>query len=128
MSPVKKFTLAVSLFFIHAISHSASIQGAGSSAAKPLYEKWAESYQQNSSVDISYQPIGSSAGIKKIKEQAVDFGASDVALTPQDLEASHLIQFPSAISGVVPVVNLNGVKSGELKLTGELLAQEADRH
>lgn len=122
MSHVAKSIFGLLLFLAHTLSHSASIQGAGSSAAKPLYEKWAEAYQQNSGVDIGYQPVGSSAGIKKIKEQAVDFGASDVALTPQDLQASHLIQFPSAISGVVPVVNLTGVRSGELKLTGELLA------
>lgn len=98
------------------------VSGAGSSAAKPLYEKWAEAYTQKTGVGVDYQPVGSSGGIKKIKEKSVDFGASDVALTAQDLLASQMIQFPSAISGVVPVVSIPGVRSGELKLTGELLA------
>ena len=116
-----QFTFSLALLLIQASSFAQSIQGAGSSAAKPLYEKWSEAYYQKSKVEIIYQPIGSSAGIKKIKEHAVDFGASDVALSPEDLQSSQLIQFPSAISGVVPVINIAGIKSGELKLTGELL-------
>ena len=101
---------------------AADVTGAGSSAAAPLYNKWAEYFKTKNSVSIDYQPLGSSAGLKKIKENTIDFGASDVALSAEDLKKNHLIQFPSAISGVVPVINLPGVKSGELKLTGEILA------
>ena len=96
--------------------------GAGSSAAAPLYNKWAEAYNKKTGATLEYQPVGSSAGIKQIKAKSVDFGASDVAMTVADLKQEKLIQFPSAISGVVPVVNLPGVKAGDLKLTGEALA------
>lgn len=98
------------------------ITGAGSSAAAPLYTKWAATYQQQSGTALKYQVVGSSAGIKQIKARAVGFGASDVALSREDLQKEKLICFPSAISGVVPVINIPGVKSGELQLTGELLA------
>ena len=98
------------------------ITGAGSSAAAPLYTKWAATYQQQTGTALKYQVVGSSAGIKQIKARAVGFGASDVALSREDLQKEKLICFPSAISGVVPVINLPGVKSGELQLTGKLLA------
>jgi phosphate transport system substrate-binding protein len=98
------------------------ITGAGSSAAAPLYTKWAATYQKQSGTTLKYQMIGSSAGIKQIKARAVGFGASDVALRSEELQKEKLICFPSAISGVVPVVNIPSVKSGELQLTGELLA------
>ncbi|NMM26699.1 MAG: phosphate ABC transporter substrate-binding protein PstS [Glaciimonas sp.] len=98
------------------------IAGAGSSAAKPLYEKWAEVYTQRTNVKIAYAPVGSSKGLLQIRQRTVDFGASDVALTAADLKKDRLINFPSAISGVVPVVNLAGIKPGALLLTGEVLA------
>lgn len=100
----------------------AEIQGSGSSAAAPLYQKWADAYSKNGGTTITYQASGSSAGIKKIKENSVEFGASDAALSQADLKKDKLIQFPSAISGVVPVINLPGIKSAELRLTGEILA------
>ena len=103
-------------------ARAADITGAGSSAAKPLYNLWAEEYAKSGNPKLSYQPVGSSAGIKQIKERAVDFGASDVAMSLEDRKANKLICFPSAISGVVPIVNLPGVKTGELQLTGEVLA------
>jgi len=95
---------------------------AGSSAAAPLYQTWGEAYAKTSGILLDYKPIGSSAGIQQIKAREVDFGASDIALSPADLKKAQLLQFPVAISGVVPVVNLPGVKSGELRLTGEVLA------
>lgn len=101
---------------------AAPVSGAGSSAAAPLYNKWAETYSKKAGTTLEYQPVGSSAGIKQIKAKSVDFGASDVAMASADLKQDKLIQFPSAISGVVPVVNLPGIKTGELKLTGEVLA------
>lgn len=115
------------LFFLIVVTASlqsfgADISGAGSSAAKPIYNQWADAYQRRSGVRVNYDPVGSSSGIKKIKTGTIDFGASDVTLTMEDAEKSQLFCFPSAISGVVPVVNLPGLKAGELKLTGELLA------
>lgn len=107
---------------LSAPASAVEITGAGSSAAKPLYTKWADAYGRSVDATLNYQPIGSSAGIKKIKERAVDFGASDVALSADDLKKDKLICFPSAISGVVPVFNLPGVRAGELRLTGEVLA------
>ena len=98
------------------------INGAGSSAAKPLYVQWAEHYSHSADARLNYQSVGSSAGIKQIKERAVDFGASDVALPLEDLKREKLICFPSAISGVVPIVHLAGLKNGQLRLTGEILA------
>ncbi|MEB0139208.1 MULTISPECIES: phosphate ABC transporter substrate-binding protein PstS [unclassified Undibacterium] len=98
------------------------IQGAGSSAAAPLYQKWAQAYTKNNSDQLNYEPAGSSAGIKKIKENQVDFGASDVAMSRADLKKAKLIQFPSAISGVVIAINVPGIRSGELRLDGTVLA------
>ncbi len=101
---------------------AAEITGAGSSAAAPIYTKWAGYYAQKGGPTLNYQPVGSSGGIKQIKAGAVDFGASDVALSKEELQKEKLICFPSAISGVVPVVNLPGIKAGQVQLTGEILA------
>ncbi|MET3108841.1 phosphate transport system substrate-binding protein [Oxalobacteraceae bacterium GrIS 2.11] len=103
-------------------SSAESVSGAGSSAAMPLYHSWAGAYVQKTGVAVAYDAVGSSAGIKKIKEKSVDFGASDVAMSNEDLQKSQMIQFPSAISGIVPIVNLPGIRSGEVKLTGQILA------
>jgi phosphate transport system substrate-binding protein len=98
------------------------VTGAGSSAAAPLYSKWANVYQQQNGMTIHYQPIGSSGGTRQIKARAISFGGSDVALSREEREKEKLVCFPSAISGVVPVINIPGVKSGDLLLTGELLS------
>ena len=98
------------------------ITGAGSSAAKPLYTKWAEMYNQRNKIKLTYQATGSADGIAQAKAKSVDFGASDLPLSQDELKKERLINFPSAISGVVPVVNLPDVKNGELRLTGEILA------
>lgn len=108
-------------FQLSAVAENA-ISGAGSSAAAPLYAKWADAYNKKTKIGMAYQPVGSSAGIKQIKAKTVDFAGSDVAMSVADLKRDDLIQFPSAISGVVPVVNLPGIATGKLKLTGELLA------
>ncbi|MES2049049.1 MAG: phosphate ABC transporter substrate-binding protein PstS [Pseudomonadota bacterium] len=104
-------------------AQAANTTGAGSSAAAPLYNKWAEAYNKKTGLTLEYQAVGSSAGIKQIKARSVDFGASDVAMSVADLKHEKLIQFPSAISGVVPVVNLPNIKMGELKLDGDTLAE-----
>ncbi|MFZ6742270.1 phosphate ABC transporter substrate-binding protein PstS [Undibacterium sp. JH2W] len=113
--------LPLALLLTPVISH-ADIQGSGSSAAAPLYQKWADAYSKNGGPTIAYQASGSSAGIKKIKENTVEFGASDAAMSQAELKKEKLIQFPSAISGVVPVINLPGIKTADLRLTGEVLA------
>lgn len=110
-----------------ALTRAADIMGAGSSAASPLYKKWAEAYKEKTSMTLDYQPVGSSAGLKQIKARTVDFGASDVAQTAAELKKENLIQFPSAISGVVPVINLPGVRARDLKLSGELLSRIFER-
>ena len=101
---------------------ASDITGAGASFPAPIYSKWADAYHKATGSKVNYQSIGSSGGIKQINAKTVDFGASDMPLTPEQLEKDGLQQFPTVIGGVVPVVNVPGVKPGELKLTGEILA------
>lgn len=99
-----------------------SISGAGATFPYPLYAKWANRYNQSKGLKITYQGVGSGGGIAQIKAKTVDFGASDEPLTAEELEKEGLIQFPMVMGGVVPVVNLQGVQKGKLRLTPELLA------
>jgi phosphate transport system substrate-binding protein len=115
------FLIVCALFIARSVL-ALDINGAGSTAAMPLYVKWAEHYSHLEDTRLNYQGVGSSAGIKQIKGMAVNFGASDVALPAEDLKKEKLICFPSAISGVVPIVHLKGLKNGQLKLTGDILA------
>lgn len=96
--------------------------GAGASFPQPVYAKWAEAYSKATGVRINYQSIGSSAGLKQIAAKTVDFGASDMPLKDEELAKGGYIQFPTVMGGVVPVVNIAGVKAGEMKLTGDVLA------
>lgn len=99
-----------------------SLNGAGATFPYPVYSKWAYKYQEIDGVQVNYQSIGSGGGIQQIKKSTVDFGASDAPLTSDELNKFGLIQFPMIMGGVVPVVNLSGIKPGELKLTPDLLA------
>ena len=101
---------------------AADITGAGATFPYPIYAKWAEEYKKASGNGLNYQSIGSGGGIKQIKAKTVDFGASDMPLKAEELESEGLMQFPAIMGGVVPVVNLDGVTPGQLKLTGEVLA------
>ena len=101
---------------------AADITGAGATFPYPLYSKWAEAYKAKTGVGLNYQSIGSGGGIKQITAKTVDFGASDAPLTADQLEKDGLVQFPMVMGGVVPVYKLDGVKPGELRLTGALLA------
>ena len=101
---------------------AAEVTGAGATFPAPIYAKWADAYHKATGNKINYQSIGSGGGIKQITAKTVDFGASDMPLTPDVLQKGGLMQFPTVIGGVVPVVNLAGVKPGELKLTGSVLA------
>ena len=104
------------------VARSAEIKGAGSTFIDPVLSKWASAYRAKTGNTIAYQAIGSSLGINRIKAAAVDFGATDRPLSPDELKNSGLGQFPIVIGGVVPVVNLDGIKSGDIKFTGTLLA------
>jgi phosphate transport system substrate-binding protein len=101
---------------------AADITGAGATFPAPIYQKWAEAYKAKTGVGLNYQAIGSGGGIQQIKNKTVDFGASDKPLSPGDLGAAGLAQFPTVIGGVVPVVNIAGVKSGDMVLDGKTLA------
>ena len=95
--------------------------GAGASFPAPLYAKWAADYHKATGVKINYQSVGSGAGIRQIEARTVDFGASDAPLSDDELAAKGLVQFPTVVGGVIPVVNIAGIKPGELKLTGAVL-------
>lgn len=99
------------------------ITGAGASFPQPIYAKWSADFNSATGGQVNYQSIGSSGGIKQIKEKTVDFGASDAPLTVDELNADGLIQFPTVIGGVVPVINVDGVSAGQLKLDGDTLAK-----
>ncbi len=98
------------------------ITGAGATFPYPIYAKWAEAYKVASGNGLNYQSIGSGGGIKQIKAKTVDFGATDKPLAKEELDRDHLVQWPMVIGGVVPVVNAVGIAPGQLKLSGELLA------
>ncbi len=101
---------------------AADMTGAGATFPYPIYAKWAESYKAATGNGLNYQSVGSGAGIKQIKAKTVDFGASDMPLKAEELNAEGLIQFPVIMGGVVTVVNLDGVAPGQLKLTGPVVA------
>jgi phosphate transport system substrate-binding protein len=105
-----------------ATASAADISGAGATFPYPIYGKWAEAYKQKTGIGLNYQSIGSGGGIKQIKAETVTFGASDKPLDPSELTSSGLVQFPMIIGGVVPVVNLAGIKPGQLVLDGPTLA------
>lgn len=113
--------VAVSLALISGSVLANDVTGAGASFPAPLYSKWAAAYSTATKVQVNYQSVGSGAGIKQIKAKTVDFGASDMPLTDEELAKDGLLQFPTVIGGVVPVVNIKGINPGQLKLTGELL-------
>jgi phosphate transport system substrate-binding protein len=98
------------------------ILGAGSTFVAPVLATWAEAYKSESGIAIAYHSVGSGAGIHEIKAKAVNFGASDAPLRPEELAGAGLVQFPIVVGGVVPVVNIDGVGPGQLHLTGNLLA------
>jgi phosphate transport system substrate-binding protein len=114
--------MATTLAAVAPTASAADITGAGASFPAPIYAKWADGYQKATGNRINYQSIGSGGGIKQITAKTVEFGASDMPMKPEDLEKNGLMQFPTVIGGVVPVVNLQDIKPGQLKLTGAVLA------
>jgi phosphate transport system substrate-binding protein len=97
------------------------VTGAGASFPAPVYAKWADAYNKATGARINYQSVGSGAGIRQIKAKTVDFGASDAPLKDDELAKDGLIQFPTVIGGVVPVVNIKGITPGQIKMTGQVL-------
>jgi phosphate transport system substrate-binding protein len=104
------------------VAQAETISGAGATFPAPVYAKWAEMYKAQTGNALNYQSIGSGGGIRQITANTVDFGASDKPLKPDDLATNGFVQFPTVIGGVVPVVNLPGIASGQIKMTGPLLA------
>ena len=103
-------------------ANAGNISGAGASFPYPVYAKWAEEYNTDTGIQVNYQSIGSSGGIKQIDKKTVDFGATDSPRKAEDVAANGQFQFPAVIGGVVPVVNIPGVGVGDLTLTGSQLA------
>lgn len=124
MRIIKGLTLAMAAasLSIAAAAAVADISGAGATFPYPIYAKWADAYKKLTGVGLNYQSIGSGGGIKQIKAKTVTFGASDMPLKPDDLQAAGLLQFPMIIGGVVPVVNIKGIQGGQLHLDGATVA------
>lgn len=114
--------IATVLLTVSTLTQAADLTGAGATFPYPIYSKWAEAYKAATGIGLNYQSIGSGGGIKQIKAKTVDFGASDMPLKPEELDKEELVQFPAVIGGVVPVINLEGVTAGQLKLTSEVIA------
>ncbi|HEV7856545.1 MAG TPA: phosphate ABC transporter substrate-binding protein PstS, partial [Herminiimonas sp.] len=119
---VKTAVLAAGAAAAFSSAVAADITGAGATFPYPIYSKWAETYKAKTNIGLNYQSIGSGGGIKQIKAKTVDFGASDMPLSPEDLQEAGLMQFPAIMGGVVPIVNLDGVAPGQLKMTADVLA------
>jgi len=102
---------------------AADISGAGATFPYPIYAKWADTYKKETGVGLNYQSIGSGGGIKQIQAKTVTFGASDMPLKAEELQKAGLVQFPTVLGGVVPVVNLDGIAPGDITIDGPTLAK-----
>jgi len=120
-STIRFATTTIALGLLSSAAFAQDVTGAGATFPAPLYAKWADSYNKVSGARINYQSVGSGAGLKQIRGKTVDFGASDMPLKDEELKADGLVQFPTVIGGVVPVVNIAGIKPGQIKLTGQVL-------
>jgi phosphate transport system substrate-binding protein len=111
--------LLIGMLSVNQAQAEEMLNGAGATFPYPVYSAWANEYNKITGVKLNYQSIGSGGGIKQITERTVDFGASDKPLQPEELAKANLLQFPAVIGGVVPVVNIAGIKAGELRLDAE---------
>ncbi|HET6598596.1 MAG TPA: phosphate ABC transporter substrate-binding protein PstS, partial [Burkholderiaceae bacterium] len=118
---IRSLVSAAMLGVVVTASNAQDVTGAGASFPAPIYAKWADTYHKATGVRVNYQSIGSGAGIKQIKARTVDFGASDAPLTDEALAKDGLVQFPTVIGGVVPVVHIEGIAPGQLRLDGQVL-------
>ena len=122
MLKLKSFLTVVGLTAATLTAVAADITGAGATFPYPIYAKWAEAYKKETGVGLNYQSIGSSGGIRQIRAKTVTFGATDAPVKGEDLDKDGMVQFPAIIGGTVPVVNLEGFKPGELRISGPVLA------
>lgn len=118
----KRLSLLLASMCLSGMAHAVDVTGAGSSFVFPVISQWSQDYSKTADNRVNYQSIGSGGGIAQIKAATVDFGASDAPMSADDLKAGGLGQFPSVIGGIVPVVNLEGVKANDLKLSGQVVA------
>jgi phosphate transport system substrate-binding protein len=119
---VKKLILTL-LTAVAVTAQAADITGAGATFPYPIYAKWAEAYKKETGVGLNYQSIGSSGGIRQINNKTVAFGATDAPVKGEDIDKLGQVQFPAVIGGTVPVINLEGFRPGELRVTGAVLAE-----
>ena len=120
---LKSLLVAVGFGAAALTAFAADITGAGATFPYPIYAKWAEAYKKQTNVGLNYQSIGSSGGLKQIRAKTVTFGASDAPVKGEELDKDGMVQFPAIIGGTVPVVNLDGFKPGELRISGPVLAE-----
>lgn len=121
MTVFRTLTLTTAIALGSGLALAQDVTGAGASFPAPVYAKWADAYNKATGARINYQSVGSGAGIKQIRGKTVDFGASDMPLTDADLSKDGMIQFPTVIGGVVPVVNIAGIAAGKMRLNGQVL-------
>ena len=120
---LKSLLVAVGFGAAALTAFAADITGAGATFPYPIYAKWAEAYKKQTGTGLNYQSIGSSGGLKQIRAKTVAFGASDAPVKGEELDKDGMVQFPAIIGGTVPVVNLEGFKPGELRISGPVLAE-----
>jgi len=123
MLKVKSILATIGLGVVMSTTWAADITGAGATFPFPIYAKWAEGYKAATGTGMNYQSIGSSGGIRQIRAKTVTFGATDAPVSGADLDKDGMVQFPAIIGGTVPVINLEGFKPGELRVTGPVLAE-----
>ena len=121
-SGIKALAAGLALAGLLPVASAQDVTGAGATFPAPLYARWAADYQKATGARINYQSVGSGAGLRQIRGKTVDFGASDMPLTDEELAKDGLVQFPTAIGGVVPVLNVAGIATRQLRLTGPVLA------
>jgi phosphate transport system substrate-binding protein len=121
LTSIRPAVLVMAAVAMTSTANAQDVTGAGATFPAPVYAKWADAYNKATGAKVNYQSVGSGAGIKQITSKTVDFGASDMPLTDDDLTKSGLVQFPMVIGGVVPVVNIQGIKPGQIKLNGSQL-------
>lgn len=123
MKRILSLMFVVTIVLLFSIANAETLNGAGATFPYPVYSAWAYDYHKKTGVKLNYQSIGSGGGIRQIVNRTVDFGASDNVLTPDELNKENLLQFPAVVGGVVPVVNIPGIKEGELKLDAEAVCK-----
>jgi len=121
LQSLRAFSTAAAVIVVSSGAFAQDVTGAGATFPAPLYAKWADAYNKATGVKINYQSVGSGAGLRQIRGKTVDFGASDMPLKDDELAKDGLMQFPTVIGGVVPVINVKGINPGQVKMTGQVL-------